>query len=104
MEEAARLRAVEHRRESDGTDVWISRYGELRMRVPVKGLLLMRFAGDFTDDFASKFTEVTLRSAADMDKYTAFHDWEAMQTYETASRIRLTNLALQHKNKIEAIH
>ncbi len=100
----ARLPAVQHKRESDGTDVWTSRRGELRIRAPVKGLLIVRFSGDFTDEFAATCTEVTLRATADVEKYTVFHDWEGMETYETASRVRLTSLAQLHKHKLEAVH
>jgi hypothetical protein len=70
----------------------------------VKGLLVVRFSGDFIDEFAAIATELTIRVASDVDRYTVFHDWERMETYETASRVRLTNLAQLHKGKLEAVH
>lgn len=95
---------MQHQREFDGTDVWTSRRGLLRIQVPTKGILVVRFRGDFIDEFAAQVAEATYRVSAESEKYTAFHDWEAMSTYETSARIRLTNVALQVRQKTEGVH
>lgn len=75
---------------------WLSPNGELRIWKPAPHVLMTRFQGALYDtEFVACVLEATERVVSIQRGAYVFHDWEGMALYETESRTRMTEQAIQ---------
>jgi hypothetical protein len=78
--------------------------GVLELATPVPGVLFSRFRGDLSADLARILAARLMREATTNPGFSSYSDWEAMDAYETESRVVLTDTSKAIKSRMGKVH
>ncbi len=80
-------------------------HGGLEMRVPVAQVVVSRMWGHLDVTLCECLLGFMQQRLLTTDRcFQLFHDWSAMETYDTPARLLLTNWLQTHRDRFEAIH
>jgi len=99
--------SLEHSRE-DGTDIWLSQRGSLRMGLAAPRVLVTRVEGHFDAELARVFLDycdrwVSIWREASGRVMNGFHDWSRATGYDTESRRIFTRWVEENGHKFRGI-
>jgi len=95
---------VRHEKLALGQESWTSARGQLVVRTPAKGVILVRISGFFDQDLVPYVKAPTDRAIASGLSPAVFNDWWDMTGYDSESRIALTQWMLGVRKKLSAGH
>ena len=93
---------IEHQVDGEA-DVWRSRRGTLRMWMPRPSLLRSIVIGHFDVELAKAFLGYVEQRIAHGEVLTGFHDWSAVESYDSETRKMLTRWTDVHRSSFQRI-
>jgi len=79
--------------------------GGLELRVPVAQVVVSRLWGHLDVTLCECMLGFIQQRLLTTDRcFQLFHDWSAMETYDTPTRLILTSWLQEHRDRFEAVH